>query len=65
MDGFEFLQACRDHHMLQGHGTRVIVVTSSDHQQDLFRAKEYQITAFINKPVSTESILSALEASSN
>jgi CheY-like chemotaxis protein len=65
MDGFEFLQACKDHHMLQGQATKVIVVTSSDHQDDVLRAREYQITAFLTKPVTEESILSALEASPN
>jgi CheY-like chemotaxis protein len=41
------------------------VVTSSDHQDDVLRAREYQITAFLTKPVTEESILSALEASPN
>lgn len=62
MDGFEFLEECKKIHCLDGHDTKVIIVSSSGHQSDVLKAKDYDITAFINKPVSEESLLSAIDA---
>jgi CheY-like chemotaxis protein len=65
MDGFEFLEECKKIDCLNGQDTKVIVVTSSRHQDDVLKAKEYEITALLNKPVSAESILSAVQANWN
>jgi CheY-like chemotaxis protein len=65
MNGFVFLEECKKTGCLQGQDTKVIVVTSFRHQDDVLRAKEYEIAAYLNKPVSEELILSAVQATWN
>jgi CheY-like chemotaxis protein len=61
MSGFEFLEACKHINCLEDQEVKIIILTSSAHQQDISRAKELGIKDYLLKPVSTEAILAAIQ----
>lgn len=60
MDGFEFLEACRQVGSLESENTKVIILTSSTHHQDIGKAKAYGIMNYLIKPITEEAILAAI-----
>lgn len=62
MDGFAFLEACKEDGCLEGKGSKVIILTSSASQSDMSKASQLGITDYLLKPVSEAAILSSLGA---
>lgn len=62
MDGFAFLEACKEDGCLEGKGSKVIILTSSASQSDMSKASQLGITDYLIKPVSEAAILSSLGA---
>jgi CheY-like chemotaxis protein len=60
MDGFEFLETCKQTGCLENEKARVIILTSSAHQQDIRKAQALGITKYMIKPISEEAILAAI-----
>jgi CheY-like chemotaxis protein len=60
MDGFTFLEACKRAGCLEDKASKIIILTSSAHQQDMNRAKALGVTEYLLKPVSEEAILAAI-----
>ncbi len=60
MDGFEFLETCKQTGCLDNDQARIIILTSSAHQQDMRKAQALGITNYMIKPVSEEAILAAI-----
>jgi CheY-like chemotaxis protein len=50
MDGFEFMEALQAAQLRQG--VVVAILTSSDSQRDIAKAKQWDIAGFLQKPVS-------------
>lgn len=61
MDGFEFLEMFRSLNLPNKELVKIIIVTSSDNPADIARAKEFGIGRYLQKPLSKESLLNALE----
>jgi CheY-like chemotaxis protein len=61
VDGFEFLEACHNTACLEGADTRVIILTSSALKTDLEKAKQFGISTYLIKPITTGGILFALQ----
>jgi len=61
MDGFAFLEAFKRLNLPRKENVRIIIVTSSQNPADMARAKQMGITRYLSKPLSRESLLSALE----
>ncbi len=62
MDGFTFLEACKENGCLEGKASKVIILTSSASQSDMSKASQLGITDYLLKPVSEAAILSSLGA---
>jgi CheY-like chemotaxis protein len=56
MDGFEFLEEFYKLKKLNSTKTKVIILTSSDSNKDLERAKSFNIAGYINKPLTKEKL---------
>lgn len=61
MDGFGFLEAFNRLNLPRKEDVSVVIVSSSQNADDMLRAKEMGITRYLTKPLSRESLLSALE----
>lgn len=62
MDGFELLEACAQRGCLNNKEVKIIILSSSAHQEDISRARELGIYDYLFKPVSAEAILSTIQA---
>jgi CheY-like chemotaxis protein len=60
MDGFAFLEACKQTGCLEGEASKVIILTSSASQSDINKANELGVKDYLLKPVSEEAILASL-----
>jgi CheY-like chemotaxis protein len=60
MDGFEFLEAFKRINSPKKNEVTIIIVTSSQDPKDMLRAKDMGITHYLTKPISEESLRSAL-----
>ncbi len=60
MDGFAFLEACKQAGCLEGKTSKVIILTSSASPSDLSKASELGVAHYLLKPVSEEAILATL-----
>ena len=60
MDGFGFLEAFKKLNLPRKENVQVIIVTSSQNPNDMIRAREMGVTRYLTKPLSEESLLSAL-----
>lgn len=61
MDGFEFLDEFEKKNFLVNNNIHVIVVTSSNNQKDILRAKSYRIDGYVNKPLTEEKLKQVLQ----
>jgi len=61
MDGFEFLEACAQSGCLKNKAVKIVILSSSAHQKDISRAREFGILDYLFKPVSAEAVLSAIQ----
>ena len=60
MDGFGFMEAFKKLKLPKKENVSIVIVTSSADPNDLRRAKEMGITAYLTKPVTREALLQAL-----
>ncbi len=60
MDGFDFLEACKHIGFRENEKVKVIILTSSVHEQDIGKAKAFGVTNYLVKPISEEAILAAI-----
>ncbi|TGD82293.1 response regulator [Hymenobacter wooponensis] len=56
MDGFSFLEAYKQLPDTQQRNILVVMLSTSLHPQDVQRAQELPITAFLNKPLTNEKV---------
>jgi CheY-like chemotaxis protein len=56
MNGFEFLEACRQKHCFKAHDVKVVMLTSSASAKDLQQAQAYQVHEYMVKPFTEEKI---------
>lgn len=56
MDGFDFLQACREVEKQYHNDAIIIILTTSTNPKDIARMKEMGITEFMIKPLTEESL---------
>lgn len=60
MDGFEFL---KEFEKIQTYKhTSIILLTTSTNSKDIEKAKQYQVTAYLEKPLTEEKLLKIIEA---
>jgi CheY-like chemotaxis protein len=60
MDGFDFLEASKHIGFRENEKVKVIILTSSVHEQDIRKAKAFGVTNYLVKPISEEAILAAI-----
>jgi CheY-like chemotaxis protein len=60
MDEFGFLEACVQRGCLKNKEVKIIILSSSAHQRDISRAREFGIQDYLFKPVSAEAVLAAI-----
>jgi CheY-like chemotaxis protein len=58
-DGFEFLQASRQAGLFEKQATSIIIVTSSNHLLDQWKAAEFGLVDFLTKPLTVPKLVSA------
>jgi len=65
MDGFDFLKAFKIMSLpdKEKEHVNIIVITSSENQQDIERARDMGVNHYLTKPLSAESLKHALEYS--
>lgn len=61
MDGFEFLEIFRGLKLPNKERVKIIIVTSSSNPDDIRRVKNFGINQYIQKPLTREDFLEALE----
>lgn len=61
MDGFEFLEAFQHLNLPKKDTVKIIIVTSSFSAQDKARAEGLGISQFLNKPLTPEGLLEAIQ----
>lgn len=61
MNGFEFLEEFEKENFLANNNVRIIIVTSSNNQQDMQKAQSYRINGYVNKPLTEEKVKQVLE----
>ncbi|MDO1451100.1 response regulator [Rhodocytophaga aerolata] len=57
MNGFEFLEECKQRHCFKDHQVKVVMLSSSAAQIDIQQAKVYQVSEYIVKPLTEEKII--------
>jgi CheY-like chemotaxis protein len=57
MNGFEFLEECRQKQCFKEHQVKVVMLTSSASGKDLEQAKAFQVAEYIVKPLTKEKVL--------
>ncbi len=61
MNGFEFIEAFQQIPPSEKNAVNIIIVSSSSHPEDLAKAKQLGIKHYLTKPVTEQSLRSALE----
>ena len=61
MDGFGFLEAFRKLDLPDKNQVKIVIVTSSDSQDDIRRAKDLGVSQYLTKPLEEDSLRKALE----
>ena len=61
MDGFEFMEQFQKLEPEFREGMTVVVLTTSAHERDTKLAKRYQISEYLNKPLTMTKILEIIE----
>lgn len=56
MDGFDFLDAFRALDCPGKEATTIVMLTTSLHQKDIDKVKEVGVTAYLNKPLTRQSL---------
>lgn len=56
MNGFEFLDALKEHPELREDDLKICMLTSSTNPEDIKRAKQYNIYGYLDKPLTAEKI---------
>lgn len=56
MDGFEFLEEFSKYDALKRNKILIVLLTSSDSQKDIDKAKNYNIAGYLNKPLTEEKL---------
>lgn len=56
MDGLEFLQKFKALDSKYWENVEIVVLTSSNNQSDIDNTKKYNVTAYLNKPLSVETL---------
>lgn len=56
MDGFEFLQKFKALDRKYSENVEIVVLTSSNNQADINKAKSYGVNAYLTKPLTVESL---------
>ncbi|KAA5539665.1 response regulator [Adhaeribacter rhizoryzae] len=64
MDGFEFLEQLQKSANLSKAAIKIILVSSSTHQLDLAKAKQYPLIGYIEKPLTSEKLSEFLQLNS-
>lgn len=62
MDGFEFLQTYEKLSFKRKDDVKIIVLTSSTNPKDVERVADFNVAAYLNKPLTAESLGAALES---
>jgi CheY-like chemotaxis protein len=63
-DGFDFLAALATLREEKWTETKVVLLTSSDHREDLHRAATFQVKAYVVKPITEDKIRRLVESKS-
>ncbi len=63
-DGFDFLAALADLREEKWVEAKVVLLTSSDHRDDLCRAAAFQVKAYVVKPITEDKILRLVDSKS-
>ena len=63
-DGFDFLAALAALREKKWVEAKVVLLTSSDHRDDLCRAASYQVKAYVVKPITEDKILRLVDSKS-
>lgn len=61
MDGFSFIEAFKKLNIPNKDSMRIVIVSSSQNPNDVRKAKEMGITAFLTKPVTETNLRTAFE----
>jgi CheY-like chemotaxis protein len=61
MDGFSFIEAFKKLNIPNKDSMRIVIVSSSQNPNDVRKAKELGITAFLTKPVTETNLRTAFE----
>ena len=61
MDGFQFLSEFQSAKNMQKEKVKIYILTSSNNPNDIEKAKNYSVSGYINKPITKEKLLKALE----
>ncbi len=61
MDGFEFLEELQRSTILSSAPIKIVLLSSSTHQLDLARAKNYPVIDYVEKPLTAEKLLKYLD----
>jgi len=61
MNGFEFLEEFRRMEIPNKDAIKIVILTSSIDQRDIFRAKELGVDNFISKPISGDKLRNVLD----
>lgn len=65
MDGFEFLQKFRALDSKYWKNVEIVVLTSSNNQTDINKANDYNVRAYLTKPLTVEGLNSLFENQEN
>ncbi len=60
MNGFEFLDAIKSHPEINDEDLHVCMLTSSTNPEDIRRAKQYNISGYLDKPLTAEKMKEVL-----
>jgi CheY-like chemotaxis protein len=56
VNGFEFLEFCQVMGLLVNKQIKIVVVTSSEHELDMQKAREYSVDGYLIKPLTEEKL---------
>lgn len=60
MNGFEFLEECRQKQCFRGNQVKVVMLSSSSSAKDIQQAKAFHVTAYLVKPITEEKLTQLL-----
>lgn len=61
MNGFEFLEEFHNWELPHKEAVTIIMLSSSSHELDLARAKKFNVTDYINKPLTVDKLAAMME----